>query len=487
MKIFERHYRFPMILLFLSAVVLTGCLGGNGGSNASNDAQVASVLSVSSVSPADGATGVGTNTKVVAAFNKAVDASTIDTFSFVIGVVGEASVPGAVVFHEATNTAIFTPAVGNDFSANSNYRATITTAVKDQAGTRLANDFIWDFTTGSGPDNTAPTLQSSYPANNAIDVPRDRTISATFDEALDPATINSDNFTLNVAGGGASIPGVVSYVPGTNTAFFNPSTDLDANQDYTVTLTSGVQDATRDGNALVGTTWNFQTGDGFIIAPVSLGAAGDYVILAKSGISTTGTTSIVGNIGVSPAAESYITGFAQSRDTTNQFSTSAIVTGEIFAANMASPTPANLTTAVGDMETAYNDAAGRSDPDESNLGAGNIGGLTLEPGLYNWGTSLQIATDVTLSGDADDVWIFQVAQSLTVSNGVTVTLTGGALPENVFWQVAENVTLGTTAAFKGIILSKTNIEMNTGAVLQGRAMAQTAVTLDANAVTEPAE
>lgn len=485
MKIFERHYRFPTILLFLSAVILTGCLDGDGESTAANDAQISSVLSVSSVSPADGATGVGTNTKVVAAFDGAVEASTIDTFSFVVGVPGQTSLPGTVVFHEATNTAIFTPADGNDFSSGSNYRATITTGVKDQAGRRLANAFVWDFATGSGADNTAPTVISTKPIDAATGVRRDRTIVATFSEALDPTTMNGDNFYLTDATG-TRIAGVVSYMPGTNTAFLNPPDNLAANHEYTVTLTNAVKDTTRAGNSFLGMVWSFTTG-AEVIAPVDLGTAGDYVILAMSGISTTGTTAITGDIGVSPAAESYITGFSQSRDSTNQFATSAIVTGKIFAADMAVPTPANLTTAVGDMETAYTDAAGRSNPDESNLGAGNISGMTLTSGLYNWGTGLAINTDVTLSGDSNDVWIFQIAQDLTVGNGVTVTLTGGALPKNVFWQVAESVTLGTTADFKGIILSKTKIEIKTGAVLHGRAMAQTAVTLDANAVTEPAE
>ena len=145
-----------------------------------------------------------------------------------------------------------------------------------------------------------------------------------------------------------------------------------------------------------------------------------------------------------------------------------------------------MTTAVSDMETAYTDAAGRSIPDFINLGAGNISGLTLIPGLYKWGTGVLIASDVTLSGGPNDVWIFQIAENLTVSNGVMVTLSGGALPKNIFWQVAGQTALGTTADFKGIVLCQTAIVMNTGAVFHGRALAQTAVTLDANTVVQPA-
>jgi hypothetical protein len=162
-----------------------------------------------------------------------------------------------------------------------------------------------------------------------------------------------------------------------------------------------------------------------------------------------------------------------------------LVTGQIFAANYNPPTPAVLTTAVLDMQTAYTNAAGRTLPDFTELGAGNINGLTLAPGLYKWGTGVSIPSAVTLSGGVNDVWIFQIAQNLTVGNGAMVTLTGGAQARNVFWQVAGAATIGTTANFKGIILSHTLISLNTGAIMTGRALAQTAVTLNATAITNP--
>jgi len=163
------------------------------------------------------------------------------------------------------------------------------------------------------------------------------------------------------------------------------------------------------------------------------------------------------------------------------------VTGKVYAADYAPPTPSNLTTSIGDMETAFTDAAGRTSPDQTELGAGDISAMTLAPGLYKWGTGVLITNaGVTLSGGANDVWIFQVAGDLTVDNAAIVHLTGGALAKNVFWQVSGQTTLGTTADFSGIILSQTLISLNTGAVLNGRALAQTAVTLDANAVTQPA-
>jgi hypothetical protein len=217
---------------------------------------------------------------------------------------------------------------------------------------------------------------------------------------------------------------------------------------------------------------------------VDLGSAGNFAILTKSGITTTGTTHITGNIGVSPIAATGMTGFGLVMDRSNQFSRSSLVVGKVYAANYANPTPATLTTAIGDMEKAYTNAAGRA-AGVTELGAGNIGGKTLAPGVYKWSSTVTIPTDVTLSGNSNDVWIFEIAQTLDISSGKHVVLTGGAQAKNVFWQVAGKTTLGTGSVFNGNILDKTAIVIKTGAKLNGRALAQTAVTLDANTVTAP--
>ena len=219
-------------------------------------------------------------------------------------------------------------------------------------------------------------------------------------------------------------------------------------------------------------------------ATVDLGSAGNFVILSKTGISTTGSTSIVGDVGISPAAASYITGFALTLPAAGVFSSSALVTGKVYAPGYADPTSANLTTAVLDMQTAYTNAAGRA-PDVTELSAGNIGGLTFAPGVYKWGTGVTIPTDITLSGAANDVWIFQIAQNLDISSAAKVILAGGAQANNIFWVVAGQTTINTTAFFNGNILDQTAIILNTGATLNGRALAQTAVTLDSNSVAIP--
>jgi len=219
--------------------------------------------------------------------------------------------------------------------------------------------------------------------------------------------------------------------------------------------------------------------------PVNLGTAGNYVILSKSGISTSPPSTVTGDLGVSPIDSTAITGFSLILDGSGTFSTSAQVTGKVYAANYASPTPVNLTTAVSDMQTAYTDAAGRTLPDHTELGSGNIGGMTLAPGLYKWSTGVTIPTDVTLSGGANDVWIFQIAGDLSIAGATSVLLSGGAQARNIFWQVAGGVgvNLGTTSQFEGTILTQAAINLLTGASINGRLLAQTAVTLEANIIT----
>jgi hypothetical protein len=220
-------------------------------------------------------------------------------------------------------------------------------------------------------------------------------------------------------------------------------------------------------------------------APVLLGAAGNYVILAETGISTVPASAITGDVGLSPAATSFLTGFSLTMVGTTS-ATSPQVTGSLFGADMSPPTSTNLTTAITNMGTAYTDAAGRPTPDFLNQGTGEIGGQILLPGLYKWTTGVTVSADVTLSGGPNDVWIFQIPGNLTISPAKQVFLSGGALAKNIFWQVAGTVDIGTTAHFEGIILTQTSITLGTGASMNGRALAQTAVNLDQNAVTQPA-
>ena len=215
--------------------------------------------------------------------------------------------------------------------------------------------------------------------------------------------------------------------------------------------------------------------------PVDLGNAKTFAILSQTGITNVYRSAIVGDVGTSP-----ITGAAL-------LLTCGEVSGYVYTVDAAGPLPCAttdatfLTSAVGDMGFAYDDAAGRVSPDFTELGAGEIGGLTLQPGLYKWTSSLMISTDVTLSGGPDDTWIFQVDGTLNQADSTRVTLANGALAKNIIWQVAGAVTLGTNSHFEGVVLGKTMVAVNTGTSVNGRLLAQTAVTLQMNAITEPAK
>jgi hypothetical protein len=228
----------------------------------------------------------------------------------------------------------------------------------------------------------------------------------------------------------------------------------------------------------VNETYNIEPTIGSLNA-VNLGIAGDFAILSKTGITDVYKSAITGDIGSSP-----ITGAAILVRCTE-------VVGTIYTVDAAGPLPCSvtnatrLTTAIGDMQTAYTDAAGRTNPDFLNLGAGNIGGKTLTPGLYKWTTALNIPTDITISGSPTDVFIFQVAGTLKLSSAVRMTLTGGVQAKNIFWVVSDAVTCGTTSHFEGNILGMTGINLQTGATINGRMLAQTAVTLQMNSVTKP--
>jgi hypothetical protein len=214
-------------------------------------------------------------------------------------------------------------------------------------------------------------------------------------------------------------------------------------------------------------------------AAVNLGVANSFAILSKSGVTDVYKSSVTGDVGSSP-----ITGAAI-------LLTCPEVSGSIFTVDAAGPLPCRvtnpsmLTTAVSNMEAAYTDAAGRINPDFLNLGAGNIGGKTLTPGLYTWSTAVIIPTNITISGSATDIFIFQIAGTLNMSSAVRVTLTGGAQAKNIFWQASGAVTFGTTSHFEGNVLGKTGINLQTGATINGRLLAQTSVTLQMSTVTIP--
>ncbi len=361
----------------------------------------------------------------------------------------------------------------------------------------------------AGAAATDPTVGSSGPANGATNVPIGSNSSsnvvpgtqlpATFSQAMNPATINSPllTFTLAETATGTNVPGTVTMNGANTTATFTPTALLTPNTGYTATITTAATSA--GGTPMPNpVAWSFTTRATSTIgqAPVNLLSAGNFAILAKTAITNVPASAITGNIGLSPTTGTFID------------VTCAEMTGTIYTVDAAyvgngnvtcvAPGPgANKTlvdNAVLDMGIAYNDALGRSNPDATELGAGDISGLTLAPGLYKWSTGVVVNTDVTLTGGASDVWIFQIAGDLDIASagsvpaGIKIMLAGGAKASNIFWQVGgvTGATLGTFSTFNGIILSAKQVRAQTGAVVNGRLFADTQVTLQQNPVTQPA-
>jgi hypothetical protein len=226
---------------------------------------------------------------------------------------------------------------------------------------------------------------------------------------------------------------------------------------------------------------------------INLGTAANYVILSKTGVSTVPGGHTTGDIAVSPAALTYATGFSHTlvSNTGRTHAISAQVTGKIYAADMTTPISGELTIAVDASLAAYNAAAARttSTPlgDFSNVADGLFNtAKTFTAGVYTWTTPVAFNAQITISGTATDIFIFQITNTLTVADETNVILQGGVLAENIFWQVAQDVEVGKTSEFKGIILGFERVTFKTGAKLNdGRILSQTFVALDQATITQP--
>lgn len=413
---------------------------------------------VTSTLPANGASGVALDAPISATFSVAMNPATLGTTTFTVKQ-GATPVAGAVT--AAGSTATFTPAVA--LGASLVYTATVTTGARSSGGLPLAATYSWNFTTAA--DAAPPTVISTTPLDLATNVSVNQKPTATFSKAMDPATLGATTFTVKQ--GVNPVAGAVTLDGATNTATFTPAAPLGLNLLYTATVTTGAKDLA--GSALgADHSWSFTTA-ACSQAPVVLGAAANFVVLAGSTVTNTGLTSITGDVGVSPGTA--ITGFGP-----------GIIVG---AQHAADPTAAQ---GIFDLTTAYNDAAGRTLCPVSK--SGNLGGQTLAPGLYKSTSDLSITSgDLTLDaqGDGDAVFIFQMASTLTTTAGRQVILANGAKAANVYWQVGSSATLGTTSAFQGTIMADQAITLDTGATLNGRALARIAsVSLDSNTIVKPA-
>ena len=476
--------------------------------------------------PAAGAVGVATNTQVTATFSEDMDPATISGNTFTLTGPGATAVAGAVTYAVVGKTATFTPTEA--LPAGTLFTATITTAATDLAGNALAgnqaplpaaSNFVWTFTTGAGADTTPPTVTLLNPPDLATGVCLQKRVNATFSEAMDPLTVTTATFTLQLTGppAGPLLGGTVAYdVPG-RVATLTPTSALIANTNYTATITTGAKDLA--GNALASNrVWTFTTGNQACspVSPIALGTAAPFGNLGgTAGTTNTGIFTVIdGDLASTATATSSVTGF---HDSAGDIYTEVIgtnrgtVNGKIYTCTVSTtgPTsaavnPASCTIATqvrSDAQTAFDNLAPALLPGGTDPGAGQLGGLTLAPGVYKaaGGSFLVTGSDLTLDaqGDATAVWVFQTATTLTVGGpGAprSVILINGSQAKNVFWQVGSSATINAAGGgtMVGTILASSAVSFSTvGNValvtLNGRAVGLNAsVTMTNTVVNVPA-
>jgi hypothetical protein len=430
---------------------------------------------VISTYPANNAVSVPLNSAVTATFNEKMDPATIPG-SFTL--TSSVSVAGTLTYDDANATITFVPSV--PLMPNTTYLARIAATVKDPMGNALQQPYVWTFSTGNTSDTAAPYITATSPVHNATLVPLNKVVTTTFSEPMNALTIVSA-FTLME--GINPVSGTVTYSG--FKAFFTPAAALLPATLYTATMAASAEDLS--GNTLINdSSWTFMTGASTAVPPaIDLKSAEDFGILAGVGVSNNAGFSEIHdmNVGISPGVRTSITGFPPA----------IVVNGAIYASDDSSPAgiAALLTQAKQDLTDAYLAAEGATIPAPATV-AGDLGGITLTPGIYKSTSTLMVQSgDLTLDaqGDPNAFWIFQVASDFTTVGGAggNIILAGGAQAKNIFWQIGSSATIGDYTAFKGNILALTSITMNTNSVAQGRMLARngSVVMTSTNTITRP--
>ncbi len=429
---------------------------------------------VDSVDPENGENTVALGTDITVEFNELMDTGTINDATFTLTAAGSPLlIDGEVAFPGGVAT--FDPDALLD--EDTEYTATITTGARDLAGNGLLQDFAWTFVTGAPPD-----VLGTNPEDDDENVALNKTIFATFDEAMDPLTIDADGFLL--IGPGPDPVGEVDYDPQTNTASFNPTGNLAPNTLYTAVIFTEVTDVA--GNPMQDTfSWTFTTGtteaQEQLQTGIDLGGAFTFAILGSAAVTDSPPADITGDIGLHPAAGTGITGFICGE-----------VDGTIYTATDTGPACRNFDEPLLDAAKIAALAAFDDAQDVARgvavLSSQDLAGITLYPGLYDAPVSLQISSGGELfldaQGDADAVFILRSPSTITVVTGASVTLTKGAQAQNVYWTAGSAVTIGEDATMQGTLIAGTAITFDPGATLIGRALTQgtlaEAITLETN-------
>ena len=407
--------------------------------------------------PPNGATGVWRNRAVTATFSEPMRVETLTGDTFALTADGAGPIAGAVVY--TGETAVFRPA--EDLPGSTAFTAVVRGTVQDLAGNAMGADHVWRFTTGTLPDTTAPWVVSTRPPDGATNVARNATISATFSEAMDPATLTTETVTTFTLLGPdrAPVAGTVGYDPTSFIATFVPAGLLEPNTAYLARVTTGATDLA--GNALAADhEWTFRAGTWIAQPPPDLGSAASFAILAGPAITNVGPSVIDGNVGVSPGGT--VNGFPP-----------GVVNGTIHAGDaVASRAKLDLTAAWVEVR-------------DRTLGVAelprDLAGCRFTPGLWKNSTAVVVGDGtpdgvviLDAGGDPDAVFIFQVGTSLTTSPGARIELRGGARAANVFWQVDVTATFGVGTVWQGTVLALDALTLESCTRVDGRMLTQVA-------------
>jgi hypothetical protein len=441
-----------------------------------------------------------------------MNAATINSTTFKLTGPGATVVPGLVAYALIGNTLTFTPT--ESLAPSTLYTATITTGAQNLAGTALANNYVWTFTTGVAVVVTPPELVSTVPANLDTDVALNATVSATFSEAMNPLTITTGTFKLTSPGGDAVLA-TVSYDPINFIATLTPTAPLIAGTTYTATVTNGATDTAGNPRGTTGAPnpWTFTTGEAVVVPPVVLGPIislfGGYG--GTAGMTNQGIETVVnGNMGT-VAVSTKITGFHDSSVMVGgvpecTYTETPLNIGQVNGTIDTAPPPPTVgcpnegtavtfdvvTEAALEALAAYNTLAAIPNgldvsvcPGCGGGNAGELGNRTLAPGTYKAAADSYAISmgDLTLDakGDPNAFWVFQMATTLTVGtpqSNRNVLLVNGAKAQNVFWQVGTAATVNGIlggGTMEGTIISQAGVSISTAGVvdittLNGRAL-----------------
>lgn len=428
---------------------------------------------VSATIPADLSAGASLNAALIVVFSEEMDMSTlVDGCVLLTGGAGE---PLLGTITPTVSAVVFDPDA--DLLPDTEYTGAVLTTVTDLAGNNMSEVYTWTFSTGALIDVDPPRVTSTIPADWANDVDTDVTLSATFSEQMDPATISTDTFALT-GPGGVGLGGVVTFDEGTHTASFDPDANLVFGTTYAGRISAAASDLA--GNSMVEDyVWIFSTGalprD---LEPVDLRSLASFVAVAGAGLTTSnvlGTTTLNGDVGLSPSG----TCLGDGEPCTD---TNPVITYELYA-NDSSGVAAQAKV---DLDLALTDAMGRP-PGAS---VHDLSGETFGPGVYTSNSSLVLHAGETVTldggGDANAVWIFQVPSAMTIDNDAAVLLVNGANAENVFWAIGTSSSLGSNVSFQGTILAQASNSVEANSAVVGRVFASTgAVTLLSDNIALP--